>query len=134
MEKVTQSKGKQVAYQIGKVIHANFPGIYDKLIQLSDPRKRKEYSLAELVKGGIMLFVFKEHGYNQGHKFPRVSFKPFKNYYQSIVLAYAINQFAEKSTEIAGPLAEHSKCTIVNLWKRLRAYFTENEIDQNIRT
>ena len=72
----------------------------------------------------------KEHGYNLGHKFSGVSFKAFKNYYQSIVLAHAINQFAEKSTEIAGLLAEHSKCTIVNLWKRLQAYFTENEIDQ----
>jgi len=31
---------------------------------LNDPRKRKEYSLAELVVGGIMLFVFKEGSRN----------------------------------------------------------------------
>jgi hypothetical protein len=31
---------------------------------LNNPRKRKEYSLAELVVGGIMLFVFKEGSRN----------------------------------------------------------------------
>ncbi|HZK61336.1 MAG TPA: transposase [Anaerovoracaceae bacterium] len=72
----------------------------------------------------------KEHGYNLGHKFSRVSFVALKNYYQSMMLAHAINQFVEKSTDIVNLLAEHSKCTIVNLWKRLLAYFTENEINQ----
>ena len=33
-------------------------------MQLSDPRKRKDYSLAELVMGGVMLFVFKEGSRN----------------------------------------------------------------------
>ena len=59
-----QSKEKQVAYQIGKIIHSHFPGLSDKIMQLTDPRKRKEYSLAELVMGGIMLFVFKEGSRN----------------------------------------------------------------------
>src|SRR5665811_1787124 len=61
---VNQSKGQQVAYQIGKIIHSGFPGLSDKIMQLSDPRKHKEYSLAELVMGGIMLFVFKEGSRN----------------------------------------------------------------------
>ena len=36
----------------------------EKIMGLNDPRKRKEYSLAELVVGGIMLFVFKEGSRN----------------------------------------------------------------------
>jgi hypothetical protein len=59
-----ESKGKPVAWQIGKVIHSYFPCIQDKLSGLVDPRKRKEYTLAELVMGGIMLFVFKEGSRN----------------------------------------------------------------------
>ena len=53
-----------MAYQIGKVIHSGFPQLTDKIMQLGDPRKRKDYSLAELVMGGVMLFVFKEGSRN----------------------------------------------------------------------
>jgi len=70
----------------------------------------------------------KEHGYNLGHKFSRSSFRALKNYYQSMLLAHAINQFVEKSTGVAALLAAHSKETIANLWKRLLAYFSENKI------
>lgn len=70
----------------------------------------------------------KEHGYNLGHKFSRSSFRALKNYYQSMLLAHTINQFVEKSTEVAALLTAHSKETIVNLWKRLLAYFSENKI------
>jgi hypothetical protein len=70
----------------------------------------------------------KEHGYNLGHKFSRSSFPALKNYYQSMLLAHSINQFVEKSTEMAALLAAHSKETIANLWKRLLAYFSENKI------
>ena len=72
----------------------------------------------------------KYHGYNLGHKFSRVSFRALKNYYQSMMLAHTINQFVEKSTDITTLLSEHSKCTIVYLWKRLMSYFTENEINR----
>jgi len=70
----------------------------------------------------------KEHGYNLGHKFSRSSFRALKNYYQSMLLAHAINQFVEKSTGVAALLAAHSKETMANLWKRLLAYFSENKI------
>lgn len=73
----------------------------------------------------------KGHGYNLGHKFSRVSFKALKNYYQSMMLAHIINQFVEKSSEIANLLAQDSKGTIVNLWKRLWGYFSEQEVDAN---
>jgi len=71
----------------------------------------------------------KEHGYNLGHKFSRVSFNAFKNYYQCMMLAHMINQFVEKSAEITQLLNRNSKSTIVHLWKRLLAYFTEVDID-----
>ena len=71
----------------------------------------------------------KEYGYNLGHKYSRVSFNAFKNYYQCMMLAHMINQFVKKSTEIVQMLTLHSKNTIINLWKRLLAYFTEVEID-----
>jgi hypothetical protein len=70
----------------------------------------------------------KEHGYNLGHKFSRSSFRALKNYYQSMLMAHMINQFVEKSTEVTVLLTAYSKETIVNLWKRLLAYFTENKI------
>ncbi len=47
-----------------------------------------------------------------------------------MILAHMINQFVEKSTEIVRLLAQHSKSTIINLWKRLLAYFTEVDIGQ----
>lgn len=73
----------------------------------------------------------KEHGYNLGHKFSRVSFRALKNYFQSMALAHTINQIVERSTEIAGMIAAHSKETIFNLWKRLIAYFSEGRADKD---
>lgn len=70
----------------------------------------------------------KEHGYNLGHKFSRSSFRALKNYYQSMLLAHTINQFVEKSTEVAALLTAHSKETITNLWKRLLTYFSGTKI------
>ncbi|MCF6333289.1 MAG: hypothetical protein L3J11_08390 [Draconibacterium sp.] len=61
---LNESKGKQVAYQTGKIIHSSFPGLADKIMQPGDLRKRKDYLLAELVMGGVMLFVFKEGSRN----------------------------------------------------------------------
>jgi hypothetical protein len=72
----------------------------------------------------------KEHGYNLGHKFSRVSFNALKNYYQSMMMAHMINQFVEKSPQLAALLAEHSKTTVANLWKRLLAYLSENKINK----
>lgn len=71
----------------------------------------------------------KEHGYNLGHKFSRVSFRALKNYHQSMLLGHLINQFVEKSMEIVSLLDQDSKNTIVHLWKRLNGYFCEQEIN-----
>jgi len=72
----------------------------------------------------------KNHGYKLGHKFSRVSFRALKNYYQSMMLAHMINQFVEKSIVVADMQGENKKCTIIHLWKRLIAYFSEVELDQ----
>lgn len=53
-----------MAYQITKTVRSVFPGLEEKIMDLCDPRKRKDYSLAELVVGGIMLSVFKEGSRN----------------------------------------------------------------------
>ena len=72
----------------------------------------------------------KEHGYNLRHKYSRASFNALKNWYQSMMLAHMINQFVEKSTEVVLILASNSKGTIINLWKKLISFFTENNIDK----
>lgn len=70
----------------------------------------------------------KNHGYNLGHKYSRVSFIAFKNYYQCMMIAHIINQFVEKSTDFITILMADIKCTITYMWKRLFGYFTEVEI------
>lgn len=72
----------------------------------------------------------KEHGYNLGHKYSRVSFRATKNYYQCMMIAHTINQFVEKSSEIVGLLSQDTKCTITYLWKRLLGYLLEIEVDE----
>ena len=66
----------------------------------------------------------KNLGYALGHKFSRVSFPAMQNYTQLLLIAHMINQLVEKSKECIELLMEHSKQTIVNLWKKLIAYLT----------
>lgn len=61
--------------------------------------------------------IQKNNGYELGHLYSRVSYTAMKNYYQILQLAHAINQFVEMSKEVIELLAEHSKQTIVALWK-----------------
>lgn len=70
----------------------------------------------------------KNHGYNLGHKFSRVSFAALKNWYQSMMIAHMINQFVEKSSEIDNIMQNNRKCTICYLWKKLWAFFSEIEV------
>lgn len=64
----------------------------------------------------------KNLGYELEHKFSRVSYNAMQNYYQLLQIAHMINQFVEASKEIIGLMMEHSKQTIVDLWKKLLAY------------
>lgn len=72
----------------------------------------------------------KNHGYNLGHKYSRVSFQALKNWYQSMMLAHLMNQLVEKSKEVNMILQNQNKCTITYLWDRLWAFFTECEIKE----
>lgn len=58
-------------YQIKQTIVHHFPNLLEKLEQVSDPRKRKSYSMSELLLGCIFMYVFKSgsrHGFNQDRK------------------------------------------------------------------
>jgi hypothetical protein len=66
----------------------------------------------------------KNLGYELEHKFSRVSYMAMQNYYQLLQIAHMINQFVESSKEIVELMMEHSKQTIVDLWKKLIAYLT----------
>lgn len=73
----------------------------------------------------------KNHGYNLGHKYSRVSFIALKNWYQSMMVAHMINQFVEKSLAINQIIFNNRKCTIQYLWKKLWSFFSEIEITRD---
>lgn len=64
----------------------------------------------------------KNLGYDLEHKFSRVSYTAMQNYYQLCQIAHAINQFVENSPQVISLMKEHSKQTIVDLWKKMLAY------------
>lgn len=71
----------------------------------------------------------KNHGYNLGHKFSRVSFNAYKNYYQCMMIAHAINQFVEKSTDFIELKDSVPKRSVQFLWQRLISFFTDFDIE-----
>jgi hypothetical protein len=64
----------------------------------------------------------KNLGYELEHKFSRVSYTALQNYYQMLQLAHMINQFVEKSSDVVELLKEHSKQTLINLWKDIGTF------------
>ena len=66
----------------------------------------------------------KNRGYALGHKFSRKSFIAMQNYYQLLQIAHMINQLVERARQVVDILTEHSKQTIVDLWKKMIAYLT----------
>jgi len=66
----------------------------------------------------------KNQGYALGHKFSRKSFTAMQNYYQLLQIAHMINQLVERGKQVVDILKEHSKQTIVGLWKKMIAYLT----------
>jgi len=60
----TKSKGQQIVCQINKTISHYFPDLIDRMEKMSDYRERKHYKIAELVMGGITMFLFKEGSRN----------------------------------------------------------------------
>ncbi len=73
--------------------------------------------------------IQKNQGYGLGHKFSRVSFNAFKNYYQAMQIAHMINQLLSHSKEITQLLKSDSKLTLKHLWKQLLSVLTYLELD-----
>jgi hypothetical protein len=46
------------------VINSRFPDLFDKFNNLTDSRKRKEYSIAEIITGSLFMYIFKEASRN----------------------------------------------------------------------
>jgi len=74
----------------------------------------------------------KNLGYELGHKFSRVSFIAMQNYYQLLQIAHIINQLVESSKQVVAILEEHSKQTVVDLWRKMMSYLIFPHEEQNI--
>ena len=76
----------------------------------------------------------KNLGYGLEHKFSRVSFIAMQNYYQLLQIAHIINQLVERSKQVVDLMEEHSKQTIVDLWRKMMAYLIFPHAKENILT
>ena len=76
----------------------------------------------------------KNGGYELEHKFSRVSYFALQNYYQLLQIAHMINQLVERSNAVVEIMMEHSKQTIVDLWKKMIAYLIIYECNETIMT
>ena len=76
----------------------------------------------------------KNLGYELEHKFSRVSFIAMQNYYQLLQIAHIINQLVERSKQVVALLTEHSKQTIVDLWRKMTAYLIFSHAEENSLT
>lgn len=66
----------------------------------------------------------KNSGYVLEHKYSRISYPAMQNYYHILQIAHMINQLVERSKEFLEIIGEHSKQTIVDLWKKLIGFMT----------
>ena len=71
--------------------------------------------------------------YELGHKYSRISFPAMQNYYQLLQIAHLINQLVERGKQVVALLEEHPKQTIVDLWKKLRAYLIIFQCEESIQ-
>jgi hypothetical protein len=60
--------GKQVLWEVKKVLQCHFADLYVRLNAMADNRKREGYSPAELVLGGVALFLLKKKSRNEMDK------------------------------------------------------------------
>jgi len=74
----------------------------------------------------------KNLGYELEHKFSRISFTAMQNYYQLLQMAHMINQLVERSNQVVALLEEHSKQTIVDLWKKTISYLLMHQGEECI--
>jgi hypothetical protein len=93
---------------------------------------QNQHNVVETANSGRLRWKIENEGFNaqknQGyaleHKFSRKSYPAMQNYYQLIQIAHMINQLVEHSRTVVELLAEHSKQTIADLWKKMLAYLT----------
>ena len=72
----------------------------------------------------------KNLGYELEHKFSRKSYTAMQNYYQLLQIAHMINQLVERTGVFMDLLHEHSKQTIVALWKDFLGYMKHCTCEQ----
>jgi len=59
-----KTRGQKIALELRRTMNHFFPDLYDRLEIISDPRKRKDYSMTEILLAGIFLFTCKEGSRN----------------------------------------------------------------------
>ena len=57
-------KGKIILSRIKKVIQTHFPELFISFNNLTDRRKREEYSMTEIIAGALFMYIFKETSRN----------------------------------------------------------------------
>jgi hypothetical protein len=77
--------GKIILYRIKSVMTKRFPELQIEFNNLTDKRKRKDYSMAEIVMGGLFMFIFKETSRNS-YDSHRGDVIFAKNYYRQFKL------------------------------------------------
>ncbi len=115
------SKGQQIVFQVSKTISHYFPDLIGRLADLPDCRKRKEYSIAELIIGGIAMFIFKEGSRNAMNN-DRKEKKFRRNYWRLFKLRLP---HMDSVDELMAVLMEHEL-------ERLKATMVAGLIDQRI--
>lgn len=76
------SRGQAVLLELCKTIHHFFPHLFDQLRQLEDCRQKSDYTLAEILLAGILLFVFQQGSRNAFNN-QRTEVK-FRNHYERL--------------------------------------------------
>ena len=74
--------GKRVLWEVKKVLRCYFSDLYDRMNALTDARDRKCYSAAELVMGGVVLFLLHNKSRNEMDK--RYGEQAFSKNYRKI--------------------------------------------------
>ena len=59
-----KNKWKKFTYLIFHRVTKYFPGLYDRIQELKDVRKKSKYKLTEIIMAGIAMFIFKEGSRN----------------------------------------------------------------------
>ncbi len=59
-----KNKWKKFTYLIFHRVTKYFPGLFDRILEIEDVRKKSKYKLTEIIMAGIAMFIFKEGSRN----------------------------------------------------------------------